>query len=469
MSHSPDSLTGDGPPRPPPTLAEANAEQRSGCCPWPPDWSRMFVRGIGWVHVSRRPTRGGSHAATAARAATRRAMRAVTRAMGMGRTFPGRMAPESQHVSGCPSSPETARATDPKVVAPEGHHDACVCDGRGRRANVCLLRPIRRAERMLRTATHVTHLQYAHSRNTSDLSVQHPPRATVCEGLWPATPQSAVNAPDGERRAAGASYLQLAHPHDAFDSTRGYPGEGPPGPPALLQLRMIGPNVRSIANPKLREAVLASLRASFDVVALTETWAVRTEEDAWAKDWGDGPTFWSSMSGPERAGKGVALLFANNIAMSEVKRFDSAGTAHEGRMLLVTMTLYHRHKMAFLVTYAPAMQPAAANAAFFRWVSAEVKRQVPDLHERCVVWFGDHNNVPNPSLDESPRDPARRSPHPRGGESGGADGRGFRRSRRLSTPAPGRKGVYEGATRRPSRAHGHQPPLRSTVRIRVGL
>ena len=98
----------------------------------------------------------------------------------------------------------------------------------------------------------------------------------------------------------------------------------------------------------------------------------------------------------------MSLHFADSIMMTDITVHKGQGQGHDGRYLAISATLFKQHKMLFLVTYAPVMAEEANQAAFFTWVGNRVTTDVPDIASRTVMWFGDHNNVPNPALDEFP-------------------------------------------------------------------
>ena len=71
--------------------------------------------------------------------------------------------------------------------------------------------------------------------------------------------------------------------------------------------------------------------------------------------------------------------------------------------------------MLFIVSYAPS-DSDAENRDFFAGIPAFVKARVPDWDQRHVMWLGDHNNVPNPTIDQlpSPTEGGAAPPHPMG-------------------------------------------------------
>ena len=180
-------------------------------------------------------------------------------------------------------------------------------------------------------------------------------------------------------------------------------------PSQLLDRLCIGQNVRGLANDAHRKALFTAL-SEFHIVALSETHALPSDEARWARDWHGQRTFWSSVSDGTHH-RGVALLFSDDLVMTDVRVLsdnDDTDTTRPfaGRFLAVEATLYHKHKMLFVITYAPGSYVASAdaseNAAFFDTVRDIIEQKVPDAKQRTIVWHGDHNNIDNPPLDEHP-------------------------------------------------------------------
>jgi hypothetical protein len=175
-------------------------------------------------------------------------------------------------------------------------------------------------------------------------------------------------------------------------------------PSQLLDRLCIGQNVRGLANDAHRKALFTAL-SEFHIVALSETHALPSDEARWARDWHGQRTFWSSVSDGTHH-RGVALLFSDDLVMTDVRVHsdsDDADTTRPfaGRFLAVEATLYHRHKMLFIVTYAPG--------------SRERRRRQSD---RCspsgppLAPWGSHTHWrgPSPTALCGPWAPARRAP-----------------------------------------------------------
>ena len=192
------------------------------------------------------------------------------------------------------------------------------------------------------------------------------------------------------RRLRACRYLL-----DRWDSTRGYPGEGPSAR-KFLEVSCLFQNVRGLADDAKRRAYLRHTRSQYPIVALAETNCTPACEGAFARDWGTGQTFWSSSPDGTHC-RGVGLLVADSVLLTDARAHHDA----EGRLLVVEATCFREHKVLFIVSYAPA-DSDAENRAFFAALPAFVTSRVPDAARRHVVWFGDHNNVPNPSLDQLP-------------------------------------------------------------------
>ena len=143
------------------------------------------------------------------------------------------------------------------------------------------------------------------------------------------------------------------------------------------------------SDDRARSAYLRSLRAAFPVVALVETHRKPAQEALWAREWGSGQTFWSSLDAPI-AQCGVALLFADTVDVADASAHHDA----DGRLLVVTGTLYRNHKMLFIVSYAPSGSDTE-NRDFFTDIPAFVKARVSDWDKRHIVWLGDHNSIPH--------------------------------------------------------------------------
>ena len=191
-----------------------------------------------------------------------------------------------------------------------------------------------------------------------------------------------------------------------FDSTKGYPGEGHG---RLLEQLHIGHNARGLTEKAMRDALLTALRATYGIVALTETHAKPAEENLWATAWGTGNTYWSSAKDGSRS-RGVALLLSDAILLEHVKKHVGDGT-WDGRFLAVEATVYRTCKVLFIVTYAPVASDAADNEAFHLWVKQQVTTAIPDHGQRCIIWHGDHNVVSNRALDEHPPAAGAGPPH----------------------------------------------------------
>ena len=154
--------------------------------------------------------------------------------------------------------------------------------------------------------------------------------------------------PCTQAHLASATRRLRAYVGYAFDSTLGYPGEGwGPRRCVYLETPCVLHNPNGLASDdRARSAYLRSLRAAFPVVALVETHCKPTQEALWAREWGSGQTFWSSLDAPV-AQRGVALLFADTVDVADASAHHDAN----GRLLVVTGTLYRNHKMLFIVSY----------------------------------------------------------------------------------------------------------------------
>ena len=75
-----------------------------------------------------------------------------------------------------------------------------------------------------------------------------------------------------------------------------------PRPRSYLEVPCLFHNVRGLAHAPKRQAYLRSVRAAFPVVGLAETNCPPSQEALWAKDWGGGRVFWSSVASPHHAG-----------------------------------------------------------------------------------------------------------------------------------------------------------------------
>ena len=200
---------------------------------------------------------------------------------------------------------------------------------------------------------------------------------------------------------------------------------------SVLEMTCMFQNVRGLSCAAKRDAYLRSVREKFDIVALAETNCSRDKEREWSKDWHGGATFWSSGGGGDGAAppgaaadghgdgggdgggadaaaggtfcRGVALLVSDKILLTEVKQHGDS----DGRLLLVSATVFHEHKVLFIVSYAPSGDDGLQRD-FFDALPGTVRSHVPDVASRHVVWLGDHNNVENVALDQHPPNRAQR-------------------------------------------------------------
>ena len=134
--------------------------------------------------------------------------------------------------------------------------------------------------------------------------------------------------PCTQAHLASATRRLRAYVGYAFDSTLGYPGEGwGPRRCVYLETPCVLHNPNGLASDdRARSAYLRSLRAAFPVVALVETHCKPTQEALWAREWGSGQTFWSSLDAPV-AQRGVALLFADTVDVADASAQTTMPTA----------------------------------------------------------------------------------------------------------------------------------------------
>lgn len=175
-------------------------------------------------------------------------------------------------------------------------------------------------------------------------------------------------------------------------------------------------NAQGMSGEAFRREYLGSLRRKYHFGACAETFARPCDEQQWQRAWGStGQTYWASGSAtvneytdqhrsePWRS-CGVALFFSDRVDVSDdtVVHRDASG-----RCLVVSCTLYARHKMLFVVSHAPNEPTAQARYfANLRNALFDVQTDEPkltDLHQRTIVWMGDFNCVPNSAVDASQR------------------------------------------------------------------
>ena len=190
-----------------------------------------------------------------------------------------------------------------------------------------------------------------------------------------------------ERASRGGSWY-------AFDSTLGYPGEGPPKSVRYhLQIGCAFQNIYDLRNKTFRQNYLRSMRSKFKILALAETQSSSEVEELWARDWGAGPAVWASGEEQTRA-RGVALLMADEIMPEDL---DVVWADPEGRSLVVAVTVYGKHKLAIAVSHMPSDPLEAKLHA--RLIEAKLD-SIPDIEQRGKIWLGDFNCVMNSVWDE---------------------------------------------------------------------